>query len=229
MDGLMKLGLVVYLQDKLTGPMQKMKSQFRSLDKLAETGKGMVEAGHRMGVTGALISGSAQKMQNALSGIMAPALEAEDAMAILRNNTTSTMGSIDASLDATMKKAREWQKQHTQSAAEFIAATNSMASAGLNDIQAIAGAQAALAVATANLGETGEAAELMATVYNTMGDMSRDATEEMMRLGDMITRTGQLAQIPNLNQLAQGIANSVASAKNAQEPFSSLVTVLGAL
>jgi TP901 family phage tail tape measure protein len=209
--------------------MQKMKSQFRSLDKLAETGKGMVEAGHRMGVTGALISGSAQKMQNALSGIMAPALEAEDAMAILRNNTTSTMGSIDASLDATMKKAREWQKQHTQSAAEFIAATNSMASAGLNDIQAIAGAQAALAVATANLGETGEAAELMATVYNTMGDMSRDATEEMMRLGDMITRTGQLAQIPNLNQLAQGIANSVASAKNAQEPFSSLVTVLGAL
>jgi len=71
---------------------------------------------------------------------------------------------------------------HKQSAEEFLQASYQMSSAGLNDIQAIEGTRKALALATATMGDSTEAANLLALSYNNFADQNADVAKEMSRL-----------------------------------------------
>ena len=152
-----------------SGPVQKMASNFSNLDRLAERGQGLVKAGQQMGLTGALVQGSAQKMQDSLMNLLNPMMAIEERMKPLETVTTSTMGSMQASLDATLEAAREWARGHRQSVDDYLNAATGLASAGLNDVQAIEGARAALALATAAMGDNRQAAELLATFVQQHG------------------------------------------------------------
>jgi TP901 family phage tail tape measure protein len=226
---MMKLSVIVGLVDKLSGPVQKMASNFSNLDRLAERGQGLVKAGQQMGLTGALVQGSAQKMQDSLMNLLNPMMAIEERMKPLETVTTSTMGSMQASLDATLEAAREWARGHRQSVDDYLNAATGLASAGLNDVQAIEGARAALALATAAMGDNRQAAELLATLYNNMGDKTRDVAEEMTRLGDAVAITMQLNQIKDLAQLGEGMKYATSAALLYQDSLESALVAVGAL
>jgi TP901 family phage tail tape measure protein len=104
-----------------------------------------------------------------------------------------------------------------------------MASAGLNDIQAIYGTETALRVATATFGDNAAAADLIATSYNNMGDKTNDVQKEMSKLGDIITKTQQMFQIANLGQLSEGLKYGMPAAIQARMEFAELNTIIGHL
>jgi TP901 family phage tail tape measure protein len=106
----------------------------------------------------------------------------ESSLTPLGTVVTSTMGSMEKSLKAFASAAKEWSNLHKQSAEEFLQASYQMSSAGLNDIQAIEGTRKALALATATMGDSTEAANLLALSYNNFADQNADVAKEMSRL-----------------------------------------------
>lgn len=229
MESLFKLGVIVTAIDKLTGPARKMAQAVGNLDKSIQGAKGMVEFGQRMTLSGALIQGAADKMRDSVFGIMEPLKAVEDASAPLATVVTSTMGGVEKSLEAATSAALDWSKNHRDAADEFINTAYIMAGAGLNDVQAIEGTRTALAVATATMGDNAEAANLLAVIYNNMGDKTADVRTEMARLGDVVTATQGVFQIANMAQLSEGLKYAIPSALQARMSIEQLSAIVGQL
>ncbi|WP_197058201.1 phage tail tape measure protein [Brevibacillus thermoruber] len=164
-----------------------------------------------------------------IGGLVKPAVEVADAIAPLEVVTTSTMGSMQKSLEASKNAAIEWSLAHKQAAAEFLEANTTMGSAGLNDIQALEGTKQALALATATKGDNIEAANLLAVVYNNMGDKTKDVSAEMQRLADVMAQSQAAFQYANLNTMNESLKYAIPSALSARHSFEELNVVLGQL
>jgi len=229
LESLFKLGVIVTAIDKLTGPARKMAQAVANLEKTMQAARGMVEFGQRMSLSGALVQGAADKMRDTVFGIMEPLRAVEDASAPLATVITSTMGGVEKSMEAVTAAALEWSKKHREAASQFIETAYIMAGAGLNDVQAIEGTRTALAVATATMGDNAEAANLLAVVYNNMGNKAADVRTEMARLGDVITATQGVFQIANMAQLSEGLKYGVSVAKQFGMSFEQLSTIIGQL
>jgi TP901 family phage tail tape measure protein len=157
------------------------------------------------------------------------ALSVEEAMAKVSTVITPAMGSVQTALDATKAAAVAWSRTHVASVEEFLAASYNMSSAGLNSAQALAGTRAALTLATATMGDATTAGNLLATVYNNLGDKTRGADQEMNRLGDVLAKTQALFQIADLAQLNESLKMGAPSAIQYGQSLEQLSTVLGAL
>jgi TP901 family phage tail tape measure protein len=132
-------------------------------------------------------------------------------------------------LNASKNAALDWSKKHLDAVDVYLAANTQMASAGLNSVQAIAGTEAALSAARANMGDVGESTELLATLYNNMGDKANDAGAEMAKLADVLTVTMQAFQIKDLNTLGEGLKYAVPSALQFRLSIQEVNTVIGML
>ncbi|MDI3480786.1 MAG: hypothetical protein PWQ97_441 [Tepidanaerobacteraceae bacterium] len=209
--------------------MKTMVNSVTNFEKVSSAGRGMTEFGNRIAISGAFVQEAADKTISAVGSIIKPLTDVQDAAAPLATVMTSTMSDINKSMEASIKAAKDWQATHVQSADEFLRSQYMMASAGLNDIQSIAGTQAALAMATATMGDSTEAANLLATVYNNMGNKSANATDEMTRLADILTRTQQLFQIPNLGTLNESLTYATPAAIQAGMNLEQLSVVVGQL
>lgn len=229
MSPIFQLAVVFSAIDKMTGPARKMFGSLKNYEQTIEKGKGLVTYGNQLSVAGAMTQGAADKMIGALKSISAPAIEVSDALAKLEPVTVSTMGRIQRSMNAEKKAAISWSKIHSDTAAQFINTTYMMASAGLNDIQSIEGTRTALTVAKATMGDATEAASLLATTYNNMGDKTKNVRKEMTRLGDIITKTQQFYQIKNLDQLSQGLSYAIPSAKQYGSTIEEVAAIMGML
>jgi TP901 family phage tail tape measure protein len=229
MEAVFKLAAIYSVVDKMTGPVKKMAGTVMSFEKMLNAGRGMKNFGARMSVEAGIISATVGQVKNSVLSMLAPYAAVEDAIAKLRTVTTSAHGSMDDALRATKKAALDWSESHMDSAVNFIEATTAMGSAGLNSVQAIAGTRAALAAARANMGEVGESAELLATLYNNMGDKARDAGMEMNGLADILTVTMQAFQIKNLGALGEGFKYAVSAAKPFGITVAEMSTVVGSL
>jgi TP901 family phage tail tape measure protein len=207
------LEMLVRLKDALTGPAAAVVRAIKDVEKVANAGKALTGWGERMSVAGATVQGVADRIAGRVQGIVQPAYELEDALAAVATVSTGTFGSVAADVAETKAAAREWSLQWSDSAAEFAQAHYVIAGAGLDTRQAIAGTRAALTVATAAMGTGTDAADLLAKVYNTMGDRAADVTTEMTRLGDIIVQTQSQYQIKDLNQLRDGLVGAVPAAK----------------
>ncbi|MEG1926418.1 MAG: hypothetical protein RR415_11810, partial [Ruthenibacterium sp.] len=75
-------------------------------------------------------------------------------------------GNMQESMKMTQKASIEWSKNHRDTAAQYIQTTYQMASAGLNDVQAILATEAAMRTARVTMGDSTEAAALIAVAYN---------------------------------------------------------------
>ena len=228
-EGLYKLGLVISAIDRLTGPARKMGQAIANLEKSALRAKKALEFGKTMTQAAAVTAGAAFVIGAGLGRIVAPVVEVEEAMAPLRTVITSTMGSIDTSMAMSKKAAMDWARAHTDSAAEFLRAQYQMASAGLNDVQSLEGTRVALTVAKATMGDQTEAANLLATAYNNVGDTTKPVAQEMTRLGDILTKTQQFFQFKNLGQLTEGLQYAVPAAKGVGTSFEEVNVILGQL
>src|SRR6185503_14688695 len=122
-----------------------------------------------------------------------------------------------------------WSKAHRDSATEFLDSTYMMLSAGLNEKAAIEATRVGMTVATATFGNGADAASLLATVYNNMGDKTRDVSTEMTRLGDMLTKTQQTFQFANLDQLNEGLKYGIPTALQFGMQIDELSTIIGEL
>lgn len=229
MESIYKLGVIVSAVDKLTGPVRKMVGSVQGLEDRMNKAQNMINFGQRMAISGAMVQGAADKMTRTIQNIVRPSLDLQAAMKPLETVTTSTMGSMQKSLDKTKQAAIEWSKVHANSADEYIRTTYMMASAGLNDVRAIAATETALRVAKATMADSADTANLVAMMYNNMGNKAADVNVEMGRLGDILTRTQQLFQLENLNQLNEGLKYGIPSALQYGTSIEELNVVIGQL
>jgi len=213
MDSIFELAVIIKAIDQISGPIKSARKVLGDFDKWAGKADGMVRFGERAGVASAFIGASAAKMRGALGEILGPLTEVEDSMAKVQSVITPMSGDMAASMANMKAAALDWSKAHTDSATEFLDTSYMMLSAGLNEAAAVEATRTAMAVATATMGDNVEAADLMARVYNNLGDQSADVAGEMSRLGDILTKTQQTFQIANLNQLATGLQYGIPVAK----------------
>jgi TP901 family phage tail tape measure protein len=229
MDQALKLAAIITVIDKLTGPTKNMAKAMSGLQSVAEKGKAITEWGNKVGVAGIIVGDAAAKLRGALESTLEPTMKVEDRLAELGTVITPTMGSVEDAMESARKASLEWAGQHKQSADQFLQASYMMASAGLKDVQAIEGTKAALAVATATLGDGAVAANLLATVYNNLGNKTADVAGEMRRLGDITTKTQNVFQIKDLAQLNEGLKYGIPTARQYGIEVAELYTVIGAL
>jgi TP901 family phage tail tape measure protein len=229
MDQLMKLAVVVSVLDKLTGPVRKMAESMKGFERAAQRGMKVAEFGAKMGVAGVLVGDAAGRAKAALQGMMQPMVELEDRLGELRTVVTPASGSVVDAMGQMKSAAVDWSKNYSQRADQFVSASYMMSSAGLNHEQALAGTRTAMQVATATMGDQSTAANLLATIYNNLGNRSTSAATEMQRLGDITTKTQQMFQIKDLAQLNEGLKYAVPTAKQYRGEIEELYLVMGAL
>lgn len=176
---------------------------------------------------GALLMGGAMAVGLGLA--VAQAVKFESALAPVKSVLTGTAAEVQAASARIGKEAMEWSSRYSQSSEEFLGASYNMLSAGLNEVQAIAGTRQALALATATMGDASTASQLMGTLYNNFADKTRNATAEMTMLSDVVTKTQQAFQIANLGQLNEGLKYAAASAQAFKVSFMQTSAVVGQL
>lgn len=229
MNSLLRLSVIIETIDKLTGPVGKMIRSVKDLEAMTAKGKAISDYGQKTVLTGMMINEAAIKTKQVTADLLAPAVEMQDSLTALRTVTTSTLGSIDKSLELAKNKALAWSKVHADTAKEYVDNMYIMAGANLNDIQSIAGVETGLRVAKATMADAAATTNLLATSYINFGDKTKSATDEMNRLGDILTKTQQLFKIKNLDQLTDGLRDGSVAALNSRMSFAELNTVLGQL
>ncbi len=236
MEDLFKVALYLYAYDHMTRPLREVSRSLdhtrRAVERLTQAAEHLKAVGERVSLAGALVSGASAQATGALKSMVGPLLEVESAtkaVATLYRGAGLEMVEVNRRIAQSQKEAIEWSKQHIQSARDFLSAQYQMLSAGLQHRAALEGTKVALTVATATMGDATEAANLLATVYNNLGDHARDVREEMWRIGDVITRTQQYFQIKNLAQLGEGLKYAVGPAKAARMSLEQLSVVIGML
>ncbi|NUN13497.1 MAG: phage tail tape measure protein [Myxococcales bacterium] len=225
----MKLSLVFSAVDRLTGPVGKMLKSVATLGNITRVGERLRAAGDSAAVAGGAVDYAAGRMRAGIAAALQPMMEQEDAAAALSTVMVPTMGSVADATERARKSAIAWSEQHSQSAADFLNAAYQMSSAGLAEEQAIAGTKAALTLAKGALGDNIAAANLLAVVYNTMGDKAADVQGEMTRLSDVLAKTQQQFQLSNLQQLGEGLKYGVPAAQMARLNIVQLSAAVGQL
>ena len=224
-----KVGVEFSARDNASEKIKKIQNTFMKCEKMVQRGQAMQAFGQKMGLTSAVVGAAAVKANDFISSMKQPFMEVEESLLALRTVTTTTMGGMDKSMEMTKQKAIEWSKSHRDSAAQYIQTAYQMASAGLNDVQAIAATETAMRTARATMGDSADAAALIAVAYNNMGDKSKDAATEIGKFGDVIAKTQQLFQIKNLNQLSEGLKYAIPTALQFGQSFEEINVAVGAL
>lgn len=227
--GTMKLAMVFSAIDRLSGPVLGMVRSVVKLEKLKAAGESIRKFGDGTVAAGAAVDYMGQRAKAGIAAVLQPMMEQEDAAAALSTVITPTMGTVEEATERARKAARAWSDQHSQSTAEYLNATYQMASAGLAEEQALAGTQAALTLARGAMGDNVAAANLLAVVYNTMGNKTADVSGEMTYLSDVLGKTQQLFQIKDLQQLSEGLKYGIPAAQGARVSIEQLSTVVGQL
>lgn len=229
MRTLFRLGVVVELVQRVTGPVQQALRAISDLEQAAKKAAAIAAMAGTIGMAGLAASQAAEQWRGAVFDLVAPTMQVEDAIAALATVTTSTMGGVQESLEATRQAALEWSRTYSDTATTFLNTSTILASAGLNDIQAIEGTRVALTVARATMADTAETANTLAVLYNNLGDKTADVRTEMTRLGDILAQTQALYQIPTLGALAEGLKYATPSALAFGTGIEELNVALGAL
>lgn len=223
----LKLALIIAAVDKATGPLGGVS---KAVDAVATRGKELMVTGESIAAVGDKLTNFGQRGQAAIASITAPALEVEGALTKLGEVAKVSLGGdVEGTLAATREAALAWSTAHTGSAAEYIAATQAVVAAGLGEADAIDAAAAAMQFATANSVDGAAASKALVSAYENMGDKSADASEEMARLGDVLTRTQQLFQLENVAGMPEAMAKAIPAAKQAGVSFEELAVTMGAL
>ncbi|MFZ5826499.1 MAG: phage tail tape measure protein [Bacillota bacterium] len=229
MRGLFKLGVVVELIERVTGPARRAIAAIANLEQAAKKAAAIAAMAGTIGMAGTAASQAAEQWRGAVFDILQPTVAVSESMAAMQTVTTSTMGSVQRSLAATKAAAIDWSKSHRDSVDQFLRTSYQMASAGLNDVQAIEGTRVALTVARATMADSAETANTLAILYNNLGDKTADVRTEMTRLGDILAKTQAMYQIANLGQLTEGLKYGTPAAVAFGTSVSELNVVLGAL
>ncbi|MBP5161544.1 MAG: phage tail tape measure protein, partial [Spirochaetales bacterium] len=190
-----------------------------------------------------LVAGHAERMSQSISQAMeAPsdaASKLESALAAASTVVTPELaidGDFDKTMDYLRSKALDWASGTTEgsqlaeaSADKYAKTTYNMLSAGLKAEAAVNATEQALLLAKATMGDSADAASLLAVAYNTMGDKSKDSRSEMQRLSDVVAKTQAAFQIADLTQLNNGLKYGIPAAQKYKVAWAEMSTVIGQL
>ncbi len=219
---MLALGVVIRLTDQFSGPLGEA---IKRTENLSKTANKLIGLGVGMNVAALATSGLSASMRGNLMGLADSVIALDDAAAKIR----SMPGVSEEAVQRMVVAGRMWSQAHTDTAEEYVDTSYMMLSAGLNEVQALAATAKALAIAKATMGNGQETADLLAISYNNMGDKSRDAGQEIGRMGDILTKTQQIFQIKNMAQLGDGVKYATAAALQARMPFNDLLATIGQL
>lgn len=222
----LKLALVLSAVDKATAPLRAVSA---SMQKVTDAGAKLTEASQKFHDARENIEDFTERAKSALTSILAPAADVDAAFARLTVATAASAGHTAESLAAVRTAAIEWSTTHTQSAADFIAATQTMIQSGLSQADAIQATNAALRLATATGGEAAATATNLATVFKQVGDPTRDASSQIAALSDVLARAQQSFVGFDVSTLADPLKDAAPAAKAAKVSTEQLVAVLGQL
>jgi TP901 family phage tail tape measure protein len=192
---------------------------------LSEMGGAVTGFGGKIGLVGQQIN---QAVVGAAAAIAAPSIALDDALAKVQS-LDPISAAMATSVGRIRTEALGWQKEHTDGATQFVDTVYMMLSAGLDEAAAVEATKNAMLVAKATMGDSTQAANLLATAYNTMGNKAAPVTDEMTRIADVVTKTQQAFQIADLSQLGEGLKNARAGAILAGLDFNQLSATIGLL
>jgi len=225
----LKLSVVLSAVDRLSGPLRSVAGEIQNVEKAAARAEQLRNLGERMAKMGAALMGAGAAMGGGLLATVSSWSSLESSLAKVETVITPMAGTTAAAMSRVQAAARAWSQEHTDTAKSFVETTYMMISAGLDEQQAIEGTRTALALATATMGDATNAASLLATVYNNMGDTTKPVAGEMKRLGDVITATQQTFQFANLDELSEGLQRATRDASRHKVPFEQVAVAVGAL
>lgn len=234
MSGRFSIQAIFSAVNRFSQPLAKMDSDLMRATRRMSRGLKSVDSAlggvHRGLVVGAKAAGAGMAAAGAgVAAVALPALKVEEAISKVSTVITPFAASMQDALAQTKASAVAWSRSHVQSIEEYLDASYNMSSAGLNHVQAIAGTEAALTLATATMGEAATAGNLLATVYNNMGNKGADAEAEMKRLGSVLARTQALFQIADLSMLNEGLKLGAPAAIQYGVSVEQLSAAIGAL
>lgn len=180
-----------------------------------------------------------ERIQAALSAPSEMAADLESALAAASTVVTPELA-IDGDYARTMEALRaqalawgdgtaEGASVATASAAEYASTTYSMLSAGLQAEAAMNATSQAMILAKGTMGDTRDAADLLAMAYNTMGDKAKDSGEVLQGMADIVAKTQAAFQIANLNQLSEGLKYAIPTAQRFKIEWAEINTIIGQL
>lgn len=229
MNDFFNFAVILTAIDHFSGPMKNVAKSMANFDQLAQRGQNWQQMGQRITASGALTQHAAGVMRRGLTSILQPARDVEDALAMVGTVIQPMSGTVEDALGRVRHEALAWSKSHQDSAEDFIRTTYMMISAGLDEAAAVEATRTAMGVATATMGDSTEAANLMAVVYNNMADKTKDARTEFARIGDTLAKTQQTYQFADLNQLTEGMKYAIPVALQYGSGLSEISVVMGAL
>ncbi len=225
-----KAGLMLSLADRISGPMQRVIGNMSKMQAATDRqNKRLVTMGTRVSKVGGGMTKFGAVGTVAFGAALRPVMTIEDELAKVQTVAAGTLGSVEADVNAVKEAGFAWGRQHKQGAAQFIATSYDMISAGLDTRAAIEATQTSMTVATATIGKNRESAQLLSSVYLNMGDRMAPVADEMGRIGDQITKTQQLFKFADLGQLAEGLKYGVPAAKVANLSLDQLLVAVGQL
>jgi TP901 family phage tail tape measure protein len=230
MMDMFKLQAIIEMVDKCSGPTEKIKEHFKGLEAVASRGQTMIDYGNKMSLAGNLMDETGKKMRGIVQDIMAPTIAFEASAAPLETVIPSTLGSVAKSMNMAKKAALDWSSAHADSTDNFLMMSYRMVSAGYNDKQALDSTRISLRVAKAALAKDVPATgALLSTLYNNLGDKSKNFAKEFARVGDVVVKTQQYFQFDSLDTLAEGLKYGTPAAMQYGMSLEELATIIGQL
>ncbi|MDP8255451.1 MAG: phage tail tape measure protein [Candidatus Alcyoniella australis] len=255
MGSIFKIGFMISLMDKLSGPMANVKAKLGVFERFSERAFGrfrnvasnaLGEAGRRAEAFKQRLAGVTTKI-NAVgeagtklfligTALLVPFTLAargfaifEDAAAKFRSTGVSVMGDMDRSMEMVEQRSLSFAAHNRQTAVQYLDAAYTMVAATQDEIAAIEGTDWALKMATATFADHQSAANMLATAYLNIGDKTRPVREEFGHLADVITKTQQTFKLTDLGALAEGFKYVAGSAVAEGLGLEQLMTSLGQL
>ena len=213
------------LQDMQQG-LGRAQSEMGQTERAARAlSRGLNQAGEQMQRVGQRAALAGAAVLAPLAGSVNEAMKVQDRLAQLR--ATGDVSQQEAT--RARKEAIKWTRQHTDTIGDFLDTQRRMVSAGLDSEEALQGTRAALQTATATFADNAETGELLATVYNNLGNESADVETEMQRLSDVLVATQKNFQLRDLNQLTESFKEGAPAAVQFGLSVEEASVALGAL
>jgi TP901 family phage tail tape measure protein len=186
-DAAMQLQMVIRAVDNATAPIRAVRSAMEALRGTAQS-MGLQSAGRTLDTVAQHASRFAAQSRSAMESVLGPTLEFETQLARLGPSMGRSGAEVNQALASTREAARRWQREHAQSAAEYVRATDAIIGQGIALADSQHATEVAMRVAMATGRDSAAVSSSLATVYRRWGRENVDATEEFERLGDVLAQ-----------------------------------------
>jgi len=194
-----------------------MSERMRRRDELGQKLRDM--RGRMLGVVGAVWSGK-QWIDAAT----------EVDTSLVKLSTVVNAKDVGAALAESRRSAFEFARHNLANESDILGIEYALNSAGFEAGLARAGAGIVTKVATVTDGVASSVGEIMATVYNNLGDsLTGTAEEKFARIGEILTKTQYKFQIRNFDQLGESMKMAYATLSSNNIDLDQGATLLGTL